>query len=246
MIRNSQTAEGLLRVANELDPALRKVGFRRNHLRWNRPRASFVDVVELQLGKAGVPGREQFTLNAGAFIPSFAEVVWQKKHSGFAKEVDCAVRARPDEILRHAFSGDAHDVWWHLQTKHDAELVARELNELISTHLIPFLDKFQSYDDIRQFLVARTDFFGKYPLTRIYLALAQWATGYRDPARRTLQETAATSGAWSERATSVQSVLERGDDALFRPFAISAQPETKAQRGSKGLVSNVSADQGQR
>lgn len=200
---------GLGELTNEqVEPILAASGFKRRKFEWNRARGHFIDVVEIQTSPAGYPGREHFTLNAGIFIPSFYETVWQKSAGKFAREADCAVRARIGELLTGDFSGKARDTWWHLDGGQEFEKCRRELPKIVNGNILPFLERFRSMTDVLEFLSHATGWQGDYPLSRIYFALAKDASGDKEGAKNVLRTIAkGKNRAWADRAMLVSASI---------------------------------------
>ena len=195
-------------LTDVVQPLLARVGFKGKSYLWNRDRGGFIDVIEFQLGKATVRSQEQFTINAGVFVPRFYELTWGKKHKGFVREVDCTVRGRVGQIIQSRFDGKALDKWWHLDTEEATFICSSELPTVLTQHILPFLEEHGSFRHIYDFLSARAGWEREFPLNRLYLALVLSELGHQEKADSVFHELLnCESKAWVDRTKSVQSRL---------------------------------------
>jgi hypothetical protein len=180
-------------VAEELDGALKPLGFRRQKTTWNRKFGSFVDVVDVQVGKAG----DTITVNAGVLHPDVHAKCWGDLPQSI-QEPSCTVRARIGQLV------DGKDLWWQL----DADGVAGEIAEKVNIHVLPFLEQMHSLDAMERFLTNAQVVKQKYPLPIIYLAILKYEQGDVDAACRLLVDLKKkTVGAWQGRISQIAEKL---------------------------------------
>ena len=75
-------------------PSLKKGGFKKRRLAWNRSRGKFIDVINVQKSRWNEPDDESFTINVGVVVPEFREIIWDEPYKGFAKEPEGVIRFR--------------------------------------------------------------------------------------------------------------------------------------------------------
>ena len=83
-------------VIAKLDALLIPLGFARQKFTWNRRSASVVDVVDVQLSKAG----DAVTVNAGVLDPEVHVALWGSKPPETVEQPTCTVCARADRRPR--------------------------------------------------------------------------------------------------------------------------------------------------
>lgn len=160
------------RVLTALDVILKPAGFRRTRRLWNRAAGDFVDVVDLQIGKA----LDTFTVNAGVAIPSMIHTVWGRRAMSHYSDPDCVVRTR---IARLAFG---RDKFWEVA---DPEAPA-EVAAIVREHAIAYLERMHSLRAVEEALVGDGAEHDAYPPPRLYLAMVRHLTGRTSDGCRTL------------------------------------------------------------
>ena len=121
----------------KLDQLLSPLGFTRHATTWNRLTGSVVEVIDLQISKAG----DAMTFNAGVLDPEVHTRVWRNQRAAFVEEPDCTVRARIGQLI------DGRDKWW--QAGDEAEEVALA----VATHVLPFLERTRTREAMREWLM---------------------------------------------------------------------------------------------
>lgn len=177
------TRKAVIEQANDF---LEPLGFVRKGVLWNRKTNAIVEVIDLQVSKAG----DAVTVNAGIFRSDVYEEIWKKKPQGLVEEPFCLVRVRVGELIGN------HDLWWSL----DDDQTPQEITNALREHVLPFLSRFDAPEAIESFLEAAV---GKQrdPLTRINLAVLKHLGGDADSACDILSEVQETAlGDWRTRA----------------------------------------------
>lgn len=177
------TRKAVIEQANDL---LEPLGFVRKGMLWNRKANTIVEVVDLQVSKAG----NAVTVNAGIFRSDVYEKIWKKAPQGLVEEPFCLVRVRVGELVGN------HDLWWSL----GGDQTPQEIRNALREHVLPFLSRFDAPGAIESFLEAAASK-QRDPLIRINLAVLKHLDGDANSAcgiLRQVQETAL--GDWRTRA----------------------------------------------
>lgn len=161
-------------VTARLDGLLKPLGFERQKTTWNRKSDSFVDVVDVQIGKTG----DMITVNAGVLHLDVHAKCWGGDLPEFVEEPSCTVRARIGQLI------DGKDLWWQLDSDH----VAGEIAENVSAHVLPFLEQMQSAEAMERFLTNAQVVKRRYPPPIIYLAILKHEQGDAAAARSLLED----------------------------------------------------------
>lgn len=125
-------------LTKQLDAMLQPVGFARRNKTWNRKRGAIVQVIDLQVSKAGY----DVTINAGVLDPEVHTIYWGNHPLDFIQQPTCTVTARVGQLI------DDRDVWWPLTDENAASNAADKTNDLV----LPFLDRMQSRTAMRDWL----------------------------------------------------------------------------------------------
>ncbi|MFC4700580.1 DUF4304 domain-containing protein [Glaciecola siphonariae] len=196
-------------VKGYIAPVLKQNSFKKKKLSWNRSRASFIDVIDVQESKGSTTGSERFTLNIGVFVPSFYETVWNEPCKGFAQEADCVVRFRLGALLQENFSGQALDTWWNLETDEDIDKVGSELKSAIESKVLPFMDSMTYFKSLYEFVDSMGGWQQQYPLMQIYFALLKKSLGDQGASLDILNGLVlGNNKAWAARAKQVLAALQ--------------------------------------
>jgi hypothetical protein len=187
-------------VTSHLDRMLRPLGFVRRGLTWNRRVGAIVDVVGLQVSKAG----DAFTLNLGVLEPQVYETFWGEPAGGQVDETKCTVRTRLGYLAA------ARDVWWRAE---DPGALG-EVEAALVRYGLPFLEAHRSDAAMEGFLGASHEARWAYPPPVAYRALLMARAG--DPAGgcALLRELCGcTSGAWRQKIEKLLARLNCADTA---------------------------------
>ena len=167
-------------------PLLKKNGFRKKKLSWNRARGPFVDIIDIKELPGSTQDNERFVLNVGVFIPDFYEAVWGKPYKGFAQEVDAVFRVRLGGLLEGQFSGRVNGSFLNLDTAGDVREVGEELCLAIEKKVLPRIESFSDFKSLDNFVDSMGGWQKDYPLMQIYSALLKQSLGEKNVAIATL------------------------------------------------------------
>ncbi len=178
-----------------LDAVLNPLGFRRQKSSWNRRRRPFIDVIDVQLDKAGA----RLTVNAGVAHPEVYKGCWRTELAHVVQESACIVRARIGDLM------EGRDFWWLLAQSD----IQNDLVQKVCKHVLPFFDQMHSLEAMERFLSARQVTTRRYPPPVIYLAILKHRGGDQSGACRLLSEFGKRAlGEWKARIAEV--ALELG------------------------------------
>lgn len=184
------TRKAVIEQANDL---LEPLGFIRKGVLWNRKGNAVVEVIDLQVSKAG----DAVTLNAGIFWGDVYREIWKKEPQGLVEEPFCVVRARVGEIVGN------RDLWWSL----DDDRTPQEVTNVLREHVLPFLSRVHAPEAIESFLEAASSK-RRDPLAKISLAVVKHVNGDANSACRILREVQKTAlGDWRKRAAELEERL---------------------------------------
>ena len=176
------------RLVAPIDGVLKEHGFVRKKMTLNRRSESLVDVVDLQVSKAG----DAVTLNAGVVDREARRLLWGPETDQFLQVPECTVRSRPGELI------DGRDVWWALDDEEAAEKIARTRVHRV----LPFLERM--HDPLAMEAQLAPHGAKHYPPPIIYLAILKQRRGETAEAEsllRVLHDR--TTGPWRERVGTV-------------------------------------------
>lgn len=177
-----------------LDGLLTPLGFSRRKQTWNRTFGPYVDVIDVQVSKAG----DAMTVNAGVMHPLVYRTFWGKAPPGFVDEPSCTVRSRIGQLM------EGKDIWWSASDDEVTEDVAAAVAE----HVLGFLERMHTPAAMASFLDAAEVGKQKYPPPIIYLAILRHELGDQGGACTVLAELhRATSSAWQARIDEVSERL---------------------------------------
>ena len=181
-------------LIEQVDKFLAPLGFERKKSLWNRKVGFIVEVIDVQVSKAGGTA----TVNAGVLQPDVYEACWGKKPLGFIEEPFCTVRTRVGELIGE------HDLWWPLNDSQTPRVVI----DVLSAHVLPFLKKMQSPAAMEEFLSEPSMLQQKPPTPKIYLAILKHRRGDATTACAILDEVRKKAfGEWQNRAAMVAEKL---------------------------------------
>jgi len=167
------------------------LGFVRRKALWNRKAGPFIDIIELQLSKAG----DAITVNLGVLHMEVFGQCWNSEPPTFADATAATVSARVGRLI------DGKDVWWETAEPALPEKVTRA----IETFVLPFLANMHSLKAMEKFLEESEVLNHDYPLPIITLALVKHTTGDREAACQVLADlNRKTTSAWQARVSDVR------------------------------------------
>ena len=177
-------------IIARLDRELAPRGFSRKKTTWNREHDSLVDVIDIQVSKSG----DTATMNAGVLSRPIYFACWGREAKPFVEEPSCTARARVGQLL------DNKDRWWDV----GSETAADEMVECLGAHILPFVDRMQSFKAMRDWLASTGLPSPRWPVPSIYFAVLQSQLGDMEGACKTLTALEGKAlGAWKAGAKEV-------------------------------------------
>jgi len=166
----SRTSSIIGRIDRELAPR----GFSRKKVTWNREHDLLVDVIDIQVSKSG----DTVTMNAGVLSRPNYFACWGRESEAFVEAPSCTVHARVGQLL------DNKDRWWDI----GSESAADEMVECLGARILPFLDRLQSLEAMRDWLASTGLPSPKWLVPSICFAVLQSQLGDMEGACNTLTE----------------------------------------------------------
>ena len=177
-------------IVSKLDDLLKPLGFTRQKTAWNRRSGYVIEVIDVQVSKAG----DTATVNAGVLDTDAYVKLWGGEPPGFVEEPACTIRARVGELI------DGKDLWWQLNDDH----VADKVSKAITDHVLPFVKRMRSRQDMVQWLMDTQVVKKRYPPPIINLAILQNLLGNSSEGCALLAEVQKKAiGAWRARVAEV-------------------------------------------
>jgi Domain of unknown function (DUF4304) len=181
-------------VTRKLEELLKPLGFTRQKAVWNRRSGYVVEVIDVQLSKAG----DTATVNAGVLDSDAHVKLWGSEPPAFVEESACTVRARVGELI------DGKDLWWQLND----DQVTDNVSKAITDHVLPFMKRMRSRQDMVQWLTDTEVVRKRYPPPIINLAILQSLLGNSSEGCALLAEVQKKAiGAWRARAAEIAARL---------------------------------------
>ncbi len=169
-------------VREHIAHLLKRNGFKKKKLSWNRARGSFVDIINIQELSGSTESNERFVLNIGVFIPDYYETVWGQPYKGFAQEADAIFRTRLGDLLEGEFSEKINTPFIALDSDLDVLAVGEELILAIEKKVLPCFNFFTDYRSLHDFINNIDGWQKDYPLMQIYFALLKQSLGEKESA----------------------------------------------------------------
>jgi hypothetical protein len=181
-------------IIAQLDHLLKPVGFLRQKAKWNRRVDSLVDVVDLQVSKAG----DAITVNAGVLDTDVHAKLWGSAPPEFVDQPLCTVCARIGELI------DGKDKWWRLSE----DSAVTEVSHEVAAHVLPFFDRLHSREAMEKWLSDTEVASKQYPPPIIGLAVLKSLLGKGEEACALLAEIHKKPiGEWRTRIVEVSARL---------------------------------------
>jgi hypothetical protein len=177
-------------VVGKVDSLLIPLGYHRHGFTWNHRRESAVEVVDIQLSKAG----DAVTVNAGVLDSIVYAAFWGSGPLERVEQPMCTVGARVGELI------DGDDKWWKL----DGESTPDDIAKVISAHVLPFIEQVATRYGMEKWLIDSDVARKRYPPPIINLAVLKSLRGEREVACALLGNLKKkTSGPWQTRVADV-------------------------------------------
>jgi hypothetical protein len=157
-----------------INPDLKKEGFKKQGLTWNRKQGDIVHVFNLQKGRKRADGSVSFTLNLGICVQDIWEICWAKSFPKLVKEEECFPRLRIG-LLIGEFKPKILDKWWILSGTSDIEIVGLEIRKIINQKCLPFFKQFQTIENVEIFVDSSIQI--RFPLEKLYYSILKKLTG---------------------------------------------------------------------
>jgi hypothetical protein len=192
-------------ITSSVHDILGPLGFVRHKWIWNHTRESHIEVVELEASKA----RDGVTISAGVIDTDVYVTCWGDAPPAVADSASCTVAVRVGDLMEN------RDVWWNVAD----EDVGASLSAAVRTHVLPFLERVRSRNNMEEWLLTRDVVRRRYPPPIIALAILQSERGELAGACAMLRKlTNSTSEAWRTRVTRVlEKIGCQGSDSPPRP-----------------------------
>lgn len=177
-------------IIARLDRELAPRGFTRKKATWNRVHGPLVEVVDVQTSKGG----DTVTMNFGVLSRPIYFACWGRDAKRFVEEPECTVRVRVGHLI------DNKDRWWDVGNTSTAD----EMVKCLVERALPFLERMQSLEEMRDWLASMDAPSSKYPPSAIYFAVLQSQLGDLNGACTTLTGLERRAlGAWKGTAKEV-------------------------------------------
>jgi hypothetical protein len=188
-----------LLIKEKLSPVLKKRGFKKSELTWNKNYYDFIQVINIQKSKYSDSNLVDLTLNLGVFSTAVFEIIWDKKAPKIAKEENCLLRTRIGPVIQNDFNGTAKDHWWRIENDIDIEKLTSELIDNLENIAIPFLDTFTNINKINEFLTNLKGWQSEIPQHRLNMAVVAYQLGKVSDAEKIISEIINHHEPWKER-----------------------------------------------
>lgn len=193
-------------------PIMSSAGFRKKRFTWNRNRAGFIDVVNIQRDKIPHKDMDVFTMNIGIFVPEFFQIIWGKPKNSYAIEADCPIDMRIGTFFRDDLDESlSYDKWWEVESERtlsERTLIEAsiEIAHILQQRVIPFFERFNTIQDIHDFMKGYSGGLKEFPLYKLYFAIAKYYINDIEGCRKIVEECRKTT--WKPRADIVYEALK--------------------------------------
>lgn len=133
-------------LQQSLAVTLKDRGFTRSGGVYSRKSGDITHIVEVQHSRWNDQEKASFTLNCGIHVPGVTSVFRRTPEPNRPRLADCCVTVRVGML------GDQKlDIWWKLSVEDDRNRDVQVANEMVSATTrmaLPFLDRFQSEEQV--------------------------------------------------------------------------------------------------
>lgn len=133
---------------------------------WKLITDSFARLINLQTYSKDDLSHLSFTINIGVFFPE----LWMARNDRLHEPPLLASHCSPFERVGHLFFG--RDKWWSVDRASDLSALQEELNDVLTTKVIPWLSQFESANDAFSYFSKEQKYFDA--------AVAAYATNRED------------------------------------------------------------------
>lgn len=178
-----------------IDDILRPRGFVRQEILWNRTRAEFIDVFDIQISTS----IGKFTMNVGILDTVVHKIFWNSDPPAFIEEPACTIRTRVGELI------DGKDRWWEFSDKEAVD----QLSEIVSSYVLPFIENVGSREKMEAWLLETRVARRRQPAPIVNLAILKTLLGKHAEGCRLLTELRGKMPvAWRDRIDGVARRVE--------------------------------------
>ena len=202
MAQDNRTDIVAVMMREWLSPFLKNVGFRGKALTWNRQAKHLTHVINFQRGKESTKADGDFTINVAVFSPILYTHYWAKTPPTFVHDTDCGVRVRIGELMENGIfaasgkRGKRRDYWWSYDESTSPDKLADSVVAAIASCSLPFLERFESIQTIRDFLSLCGEMDIAMPNDALHLAIAMAEMGDSAGAKALLKHIHTRFDAW--------------------------------------------------
>lgn len=137
-------------VKNSITPLLKSYGFKKNGDTYIKNMKNIVWVIDIQKSRWNDENELQFTFNCGIYFSALAFIYSNTPNSSIPRIAGCCIHSRIEMLSKSKL-----DKWWSLQQEISPgqnTVIIQEVEACIQSLVIPFLEKFNSINDILDFL----------------------------------------------------------------------------------------------
>lgn len=167
-------------------PYFAELGFRTPAANFYIDLGDFRKIVQFQKSQFNSGESMKFTINIGIFdklaTEGFSDKPWVKKVKS-PRPCDCILEKRIGSLLPPNL-----DKWYKIDENTSIEDVKRELENDLSNYLLPYLNGFESLEDVVNAYITEDDLYITSRAPRIYYAYHQIRMGHREKAEPILNE----------------------------------------------------------
>jgi hypothetical protein len=191
-------------IAKEfLAPLLKKNGFKKKKLAWNRSRNDFIDIIEIDELRGSTFDNERFVINISVFVPYFFKIIFNDEHKNFVQDADALLRLRLQDFCDERFSVRVNQAWIDLDSN-ELSNTGLEVVSLFTEKVLPYLAQVDNFEVLDKCFQNSNSRHKEYPLTQIQYALLKRERGEADESKNILESiSSGKNGAWANRAKDI-------------------------------------------
>jgi len=197
-------------VKQYVAPILKRHGFKKRRLVWNRTRGALTHVVRLELSRWNTRERQNFRFNMGVWERRVARIAWDRGPAAWISDFDCYPRYVGDELIdgSEQFPGPA----WTLTPDAATRDIGSEVQRVLEEKLLPLLDHCDSIGDMLDLArlgLARRKAGWQHPGEKLEFAVLHHLNGEYDAARDILADldSGGEPDEWDEKIQEVKEKL---------------------------------------
>jgi len=152
-------------VNETIAPLLKTLGFKKSGYNFYREAEEIGVSINLQQSKWNSAEAKQFTINVGLVHKEIFRTMCSKELTKFPKEYDCLISTRLSH-LKHE-----KDNWYELNVNTDFSSIANQFNNDILDYLIPFIKKYEQFQNWIDFTTLENSKFVISDTTKFYILI---------------------------------------------------------------------------